>query len=64
MTSFEEKKKKKKVYLHIMSHMYQIMDTTIWSKCITISFQEVYCDSEDYRGIYELTVSQVFLTKY
>lgn len=63
MTSFEEKnekkKKRKKVYLHIMSRMHQIMDTTIWSECITILFQEVYCDSEGYRGIYELTVSQV-----
>lgn len=38
---------------------YQIVDTNVWYKGIIILFHEVYCHSEGYEGIYELTFSKV-----
>lgn len=44
---------------------YQIVDTNVWCKDIIILFQEIYCRSEGYEGIYELTFSKVlFLMKH
>lgn len=44
---------------------YQTVDINVWYKGIIILFQAVYCHSDGYEGIYELTFSKVlFLMKH